>query len=128
MAPSCQELEPPGIPARFKTPAHFRFHNRGNLAVVGRNVAVVHWDSLKLKGFIAWLVWGVAHVYLLVGFHNRFLVSMRWLWTYLTFQRGGRLITEDVLWSQSADARQNGTRASDTGPTTKARTRADEST
>ncbi|MXQ12316.1 NAD(P)/FAD-dependent oxidoreductase [Microvirga makkahensis] len=75
---------------RHETPPPFRFHSRGNLAVIGRNEAVVHWDSLKLKGFIAWLVWGIAHVYLLVGFHNRFLVTMRWLWTYLTFQRGLR--------------------------------------
>jgi hypothetical protein len=42
-------------------------------------------------------VWGIAHVYLLVGFQNRFLVTMRWLWAYLTFQRGARLITEDVM-------------------------------
>jgi NADH dehydrogenase len=90
------------------TPAPFRFHSRGNLAVVGRNEAVVHWDSIKLKGFIAWLVWGIAHVYLLVGFHNRFLVSMRWLWTYLTFQRGGRLITEDVIRTQPIDANADG--------------------
>jgi NADH dehydrogenase len=110
-----------------ETPAPFRFHSRGNLAVVGRNEAVVHWDSLKLKGFIAWLVWGIAHVYLLVGFHNRFMVSMRWLWTYLTFQRGGRLITEDVLRTQPATAGQLRTSASDTGPTTKALTRADHS-
>ena len=81
---------------RKETPPPFCFHSRGNLAVVGRNSAVIHWDSLKLKGFIAWLLWGIAHVYLLVGFHNRFLVTIRWLWTYLTFQRGARLIAEDI--------------------------------
>ncbi len=86
----------------------FHFHSRGNLAVVGRNSAVIHWDSLKLKGFGAWLLWGIAHVYLLVGFHNRFLVTMRWLWTYLTFQRGGRLITEDAIRTQITAAGQNG--------------------
>jgi NADH dehydrogenase len=89
---------------RNDTPPPFRFHSRGNLAVVGRNSAVIHWDSLKLKGFFAWLLWGVAHVYLLVGFHNRFLVTMRWLWTYLTFQRGARLIAEDVIRNQPIDA------------------------
>jgi NADH dehydrogenase len=72
----------------------FRFRSRGNLAVIGRNAAVVQWDSLKLNGFPAWLVWGVAHVYLLVGFQNRLLVTMRWLWAYLTFQRGARIIPE----------------------------------
>jgi len=85
---------------RNETPPPFRFHSRGNLAVIGRNSAVVHWDSLKLKGFIAWLVWGIAHVYLLVGFQNRFLVTMRWLWAYLTFQKGARLIAEDTPWEK----------------------------
>lgn len=87
------------LPARIlrnEAPSPFRFHSRGNLAVIGRNSAIVHWGRFKLKGFIAWLVWGIAHVYLLVGFQNRFLVTMRWLWAYLTFQRGARLITEDV--------------------------------
>jgi NADH dehydrogenase len=101
---------------RNETPHPFRFHNRGNLAVVGRNSAVIHWDSFKLKGFSAWLLWGIAHVYLLVGFHNRFLVTMRWLWTYLTFQRGGRLITEDVTRDVSKDtSRKTGATADETG-------------
>jgi hypothetical protein len=92
--------------------------------VVGRNAAVVHWGSFKLKGFIAWLVWGIAHVYLLVGFHNRFLVTMRWLWTYLTFQRGGRLITEDVVRTQPAAVKRDGTeweRAPNPSPTSETR-------
>jgi NADH dehydrogenase len=65
--------------------------------VIGRNEAVVHWDTWKLKGFAAWLVWGIAHVYLLVGFQNRLLVSLRWLWSYLTHQYGSRIIDEDAL-------------------------------
>ncbi|WP_083469297.1 NAD(P)/FAD-dependent oxidoreductase [Methylobacterium variabile] len=76
------------------TPAPFRFRSRGNLAIIGRNAGVVQWDHLKLKGFLAWLVWGVAHVYLLVGFQNRIVVTLRWLWAYLSFQRGARLIAE----------------------------------
>jgi len=82
---------------RGKTPPPFRFRSRGNLAVIGRNEAVVHWDTLKLKGFPAWLVWGIAHVYLLVGFQNRLLVSLRWLWSYLTHQYGSRIIDEDAV-------------------------------
>jgi NADH dehydrogenase len=74
----------PGLP--------FRFRNRGNLAVIGRKAAVVQFDSLKLRGFVAWLVWGIVHVYLLVGFQNRILVTLRWLWAYLTWQRGARII------------------------------------
>ncbi|MGY2050937.1 NAD(P)/FAD-dependent oxidoreductase [Methylobacterium sp. JK268] len=80
--------------ASGQVPAPFRFRSRGNLAVIGRNSAVVQWDSLKLKGFPAWLVWGVAHVYLLVGFQNRLVVTLRWLWAYATHQRGARLISE----------------------------------
>ncbi len=72
----------------------FRFRSRGNLAIIGKNSGVVQWDHVKLKGFLAWVVWGVAHVYLLVGFHNRLVVTLRWLWAYLSFQRGARLISE----------------------------------
>ncbi|WP_455990786.1 NAD(P)/FAD-dependent oxidoreductase [Methylorubrum extorquens] len=75
-----------------RPPRPFRFRSRGNLAVIGRNAAVVQWDSVKLKGFPAWLIWGVAHVYLLVGFQNRLVVSLRWLWAYATFRRGARII------------------------------------
>lgn len=88
------------LPARIlkgEAPEPFRFRSRGNLAVIGRNSAVVEWGSVKLKGFLAWLVWGVAHIYLLVGFQNRFLVTMRWLWAYLTHQRGDRIIAESAL-------------------------------
>ncbi|MGE7414011.1 NAD(P)/FAD-dependent oxidoreductase [Methylobacterium tarhaniae] len=77
-----------------KAPKPFRFRSRGNLAIIGHNSGVVQWDHVKLKGFLAWLVWGVAHVYLLVGFHNRLVVTLRWLWAYLSFQRGARLISE----------------------------------
>ena len=47
----------------------------------------------RLKGFIAWLMWCVAHIYFLIGFRNRFVVAINWLWNYVTFQRGTRLIT-----------------------------------
>jgi NADH dehydrogenase len=79
---------------RGERPPPFRFSSRGNLAVIGRNSAIVQWDSFKLKGFPAWLVWGIAHVYLLVGFQNRLLVTLRWLWAYLTFHQGARIIAD----------------------------------
>ncbi|HZH51487.1 MAG TPA: NAD(P)/FAD-dependent oxidoreductase [Microvirga sp.] len=88
-----------------ETPPPFRFRSRGNLAVIGRNEAVVDWDRLKLKGFPAWLVWGIAHVYLLVGFQNRLLVCLRWLWTYLTHQGGSRIIHEDAFGRPARSAR-----------------------
>ena len=47
----------------------------------------------KMKGFFAWLLWCVAHIYFLIGFRNRFVVAISWLWNYITFQRATRLIT-----------------------------------
>jgi NADH dehydrogenase len=72
----------------------FRFRNRGDTAIVGRNAAVFDFKRWKLKGRPAWLLWAVVHVYLLVGFEKRILVCLQWLWRYVTFQRGARLITE----------------------------------
>lgn len=70
----------------------FRYESRGNTAIVGRHVAVFERDGRRLTGWVAWLAWAVVHVYLLVGFQNRFLVSVQWLWRYLTYERGARLI------------------------------------
>jgi NADH dehydrogenase len=74
-------------------PAPFRYRNLGNLATIGRREAVVDFGWLQLTGRIAWLVWGLAHIYFLIGFRNRMAVAVDWLWSYLTYQRGARLIT-----------------------------------
>lgn len=71
----------------------FRFRNRGNVAIIGRNAAVFETDRFRLRGFMAWLLWAVIHIYLLVGFERRVLVAIQWLWRYLTYERGARLIT-----------------------------------
>ncbi len=73
----------------------FRYKDRGNMATVGRNVAVADIKGLKLTGFIAWLAWAVVHVFNLIGYKNRVLVSLQWILAYVTFQRGARLITEE---------------------------------
>jgi NADH dehydrogenase len=86
---------------RGHKPGPFRFRNRGNLAVIGRNAAVVQWDSTQLKGFVAWVFWSIAHVYLLVGFQNRLLVSLRWLWAYVSKRRGSRIIPESLVRSRN---------------------------
>lgn len=70
----------------------FEFHDRGNTAIVGRNAAVFDFGRWRLKGFFGWLLWALVHVYLLVGFDKRLLVAMQWLWLYVTYQRGARLI------------------------------------
>jgi NADH:ubiquinone reductase (H+-translocating) len=71
----------------------FRYRDFGSLATIGRSRAVVQMGRLKIKGFIAWLLWSVAHIYFLIGFRNRLIVATNWLWNYVTFQRGTRLIT-----------------------------------
>ncbi len=71
----------------------FRFHNRGNTAVIGRDAAVFDFGSWRLKGRIGWLMWAIVHIYLLAGFDKRVLVATQWLWRYLTYQTGARLIT-----------------------------------
>ncbi len=65
----------------------------GELATIGRHAAVVKFGYLQLRGLIGWLFWSIAHIYFLIGLRNRFIVAFSWLWSYLTFQRGARLIT-----------------------------------
>ena len=73
----------------------FHYKDAGALATIGRNSAVADIYGIKLKGFPGWLLWGIAHVYFLIGFKNRLVVSLRWLWSYLTWQKGVRLIVRD---------------------------------
>ncbi|WP_114943080.1 NAD(P)/FAD-dependent oxidoreductase [Microvirga calopogonii] len=75
-------------------PGPFQYRHQGDLATIGRKAAVVKLDSIHLTGFIGWLFWGIAHVYFLIGLRNRAVVAFTWLWNYLTYQRGARLITE----------------------------------
>ena len=72
----------------------FRYRHMGDLATIGRRAAVLSWHGFKLKGFVAWLFWGVAHIYFLIGTKNRFIVAFTWFWDFITFSRGARLITE----------------------------------
>jgi NADH:ubiquinone reductase (H+-translocating) len=76
-------------------PPSFRYRNYGNLATIGRKVAVADFGRIRLSGRIAWLLWGVIHVLFLIGFRNRVAVLLDWLWAYVTFQRGARLITNE---------------------------------
>ena len=75
----------------------FRYFDKGNMAVIGRNRAVADLSPLHLGhwgGFFAWLAWLLIHILYLVGFRNRLSVLMQWAYAYLTFQRGVRLITQ----------------------------------
>ena len=71
----------------------FRYRNYGNLATIGRKAAVIDFGWIHLRGLVAWLIWSVVHIYFLIGFRNRLMVALHWLWAYFTFQRGARLIT-----------------------------------
>jgi NADH:ubiquinone reductase (H+-translocating) len=73
----------------------FRYRHAGYLATIGRRSAVIEFPRLRLKGWLAWWIWGIAHIYFLVGVPSPFIVSIRWLWEYLTYGRGARLITGD---------------------------------
>jgi NADH:ubiquinone reductase (H+-translocating) len=72
----------------------FRYRHAGDLATIGRRAAVVSIGKVHLKGFLGWLFWSVVHIYFLIGLRRRFVVAITWLWDYLTFQRGARLITD----------------------------------
>jgi NADH dehydrogenase len=74
-------------------PKPFRYRHLGTMATIGRRSAVADFGRVRLSGFVAWLLWGLVHIYFLVGFRNRIAVTMGWLWAYVTFGRGARLIT-----------------------------------
>jgi NADH dehydrogenase FAD-containing subunit len=78
-------------------PDTFRYRHYGNLATIGRLAAVVELRSFRLWGAPAWWLWGLAHVLLLAGGRNRVAVVMNWLWAYLTYRRGTRLITGNTM-------------------------------
>jgi len=84
------------IRARIKgetPPPPFRYRHIGSLATIGRAAAVADFGKLKLKGRLAWLLWGMIHVGFLNTYRSRTLVALQWLWAYVTYGRGARLIT-----------------------------------
>jgi NADH:ubiquinone reductase (H+-translocating) len=78
---------------RRPAPGPFAYRDPGNLATIGRKRAVIEFPFMTLRGFVAWWLWGFAHIYFLVGVPSPVVVSLRWLWEYLTYGRGARLIT-----------------------------------
>lgn len=71
----------------------FRYRDKGQLAVIGRGHAVADLGKLRAEGLIAWLLWIFVHIFFLIGFRNRVIVMFEWAWSYVTFQRGARVIT-----------------------------------
>ena len=72
----------------------FRYRSKGNMAVVGKNFAILETNHLRTSGFLTWIVWALLHVLALPQLQNRFRVQTQWFWSYLTGQRSSRLITE----------------------------------
>ena len=83
-------------------PGPFRYRHQGDLATIGRKAAVVRLDAIHLTGFIGWMFWGIAHVFFLIGLRNRAVVAFNWLWNYLTYQRGARLIVDSAATRSAA--------------------------
>jgi NADH dehydrogenase len=71
----------------------FRYWDKGSLATIGRAAAVAEFGKIHISGFLAWLAWLFVHILFLIGFRNRLLVFIQWAWSYVTYERGARLIT-----------------------------------
>ena len=77
-------------------PQRFRYQDQGMLAAIGRKSAAAAFGRFEITGLVGWLLWSLVHIYTLIGFKNRIAVSLDWLWSYFTFERGARLITGDA--------------------------------
>jgi NADH dehydrogenase len=74
--------------------APFRYQHAGSLAQIGKRLAVIDFGRIKLRGALAWWIWGIAHIYFLIGMRHRLSVALSWLWIYTRDQRTARLITQ----------------------------------
>jgi NADH dehydrogenase len=72
----------------------FRYKHSGNLATIGKRAAVIDFGWIKVRGWLAWWIWGLAHIYFLIGVRNRLAVALSWLWIYVTGSRHACLITQ----------------------------------
>jgi NADH:ubiquinone reductase (H+-translocating) len=88
-----------------KTPRRdFHYLDKGSLATIGRAAAVAQFKKLHVSGYFAWLAWLFVHIFFLIGFRNRFIVMFQWAWSYITYERGARLITGDTTlpgWTEA---------------------------
>jgi NADH dehydrogenase len=71
----------------------FAYVDKGTMATIGRSRAIAQAGRMQMSGFLAWLAWLFVHIMFLIGFRNRFVVLFTWAWSYISFQRGARLIT-----------------------------------
>jgi len=74
------------------TPKPFKYFDKGTMAVVGKGFAVLQTGKIRVSGFSAWLTWAAVHLQFLATSSLRLTVFLQWIWTYITGQRGSRLI------------------------------------
>jgi NADH dehydrogenase len=84
-------------------PPPFRYRDLGSLAIIGRSAAVADIGKWRVRGFVAWLLWGGVHLMTLMGVRNRVIVYVNWLWSWFTWGRGARLITGSMKPGQGAE-------------------------
>jgi len=73
----------------------FRYRHAGSLATIGKRSAIIDLGWISVRGWIAWWLWGLTHIYFLIGVRNRLSVALSWLWIYATGDRSARLITQE---------------------------------
>jgi NADH dehydrogenase len=73
----------------------FRHVDEGSMATIGRNSAVAYWKGREWSGILAWLLWSTVHIFRIIAFTNRLMVFARWVWAYVTYQRGARVIASE---------------------------------
>jgi NADH dehydrogenase len=76
------------------SPRPFRYRHSGSLATIGKRSAIIDFGWIRLRGWVAWWIWGFAHIYFLIGVRNRLAVALSWLWIYVSGDRSARLITQ----------------------------------
>jgi NADH dehydrogenase len=81
---------------REPAPPPFHYRDQGALATIGRHSAIADLGWIRLTGSVAWILWGVVHIFFLIGFRSRMAVFLNWIWAWLTYGRGARLITGDT--------------------------------
>lgn len=82
----------------------FEYVDKGAMATVGRNKAVVDFGNIHIKGFVAWLAWMGVHLLFLMGFRNKLVVFINWLWSYITYDKGARLIIRPFVKNKPVES------------------------
>ena len=88
-----EETESPDGKSSKSARKPFHYWDKGSLATIGRSAGIAQFGKIHISGFIAWLSWLFVHIFFLIGFRNRILVFIQWAWSYVTYERGARLIT-----------------------------------